>query len=93
MAETKTSYVYVVLREIPSNDPQFPTCWIIVGQNIIAGTPLEAEKLMASKHGAGTYSAVSRWSPNPLRPKVTTTFEVGEPEETPAAPVESTVQA
>lgn len=73
MAETAKVYKYTVLREVASNNPDYPVCYVVVG-HIGAKTPLDAEKAMASKHGAGTYVATTKWAPHPLRSNVVETF-------------------
>lgn len=86
MAETGNVYKYTVLRMIATNDPKFPTCWVVVNIDVLGRTPLDAEKAMAALHGAGTYSAVSRWVPTSLKP--VTSFVVDD-EPVPPAPAGS----
>lgn len=68
MAETAKAYRYTVLRQVATPDETYPFAWVVVGTEIVAGTPLDAEKVMAAKLGAGSYSAVSRWAPTSLKP-------------------------
>lgn len=84
MAETAKAYKYTVLRQVATPDETYPFAWVVVSTDVTAGTPLDAEKLMAAKHGAGTYSAVSRWVPTALKP--VTSFVIDDQPATVAAP-------
>lgn len=81
------AYKYTVLRQVATPDETYPFAWVVVGSDVTAGTPLDAEKLMAAKLGAGTYSAVSRWAPTALKPL--TTFVVDDQPAPVAAPAEN----